>query len=109
EWGWGRRRGRGENNALAKPNIIVEEINHRILVFDPIGNQIDAEAAQRLGKVGRTDVGRHRSEPIEQERRWHLDETETTVVQLAGIDTKIGEVIHRKAEAALGERSETGV
>ena len=72
-------------------------------MLDPIGNQIDAEAAQGVGKFGWMDVGRSRPDPIEQERRRHLDEAEAALVQIARVNAKVGKIVHRKTETSFGE------
>ena len=51
--------------------------------LDAFGDQIDAEAAEQIGEIGRMDVGRGGADPIEQQRRRRLDEAEAALVQFA--------------------------
>ena len=97
---------RREQKALAETHIVVEQIDHRAFVLDPLGDQIDAETAEQIGKVGRMNVGRGGTRTVEQQRRRHLDEAEAALVQFARIDAQIGEIVHGEAEAALGERGQ---
>ena len=52
-----QRPGRGKQKSLAEPHVVVEQIDHGALAFDPFGDQVDAEAAEQIGKVGGMDVG----------------------------------------------------
>ena len=57
------RNGRGgaEQEALAEAHVVVEQIDHRALALDPLGDQVDAEAAEQVGKVRRVNVATPRS------------------------------------------------
>ncbi len=48
---------RRKQESLAEPHVVVEQIDHRAFALDPLGDQVDAEAAEQVGKVGRVDVG----------------------------------------------------
>ena len=49
--------GGGEQKALAEPYVVIEQIDHRALALDPLGDQIDAEAAEQIGQVGGVNIG----------------------------------------------------
>ena len=49
---------RREQEALAEPHVVIEQVDHRALALDPLGDQIDAEAAEQIGQIGGMDVGR---------------------------------------------------
>ena len=46
-----------EQEALAETHVVVEQVDHRALALDPLGDQIDAEAAEQVGQVGGVNVG----------------------------------------------------
>ena len=60
---------RREQDALAEAHIVVEQIDDRAFVFDTVGDQIDAEAAEQIGEIGRMNVGRDQADAIEQQGR----------------------------------------
>ena len=77
---------RGKQEALPKPHVIVEQIDHRALALDLFGDQVDAEAAEQIGKVGGMDVGGRALPGIEQQRRRHLDEADAAVGEFPRLD-----------------------
>ena len=101
-----QRPGRRKQESLAEPHVVVEQIDHRALALDPLGDQVDAEAAEQVGKVGGVDVGRRGLPLIEQQRRRHLDEADAAVGEFARLDPQVGDVIDREAEAALRQGRE---
>ena len=44
---------RREQEALAEAHVVVEQIDHRALALDALGDQVDAGARQQIGEVGR--------------------------------------------------------
>ena len=47
---------RREQEALAEAHIVIEQIDHRALALDPLGDQVDAGARQQIGEIRRVDV-----------------------------------------------------
>ena len=47
---------RREQEALAEAHVVVEQIDHHALALDPLGDQVDAEAAEQVGEIGGMDV-----------------------------------------------------
>ena len=48
---------RREQKALAEADVIIEQVDHRALALDLLGDQVDAEAAEQVGEVGGMDIG----------------------------------------------------
>ncbi len=92
---------RRKQKSLSEPHVIVEQIDHGALALDPFGDQVDAEAAEQIRKVGGVNVGGRGLPLIEQQGRGHLDEADAAVGQFAWLDPQIGDVIDREAIAAL--------
>src|SRR5580700_7664680 len=42
-----------EQKALAEAHVVIEEIDHRAFSLDVLGDEIDAEAAEEVGEIGR--------------------------------------------------------
>src|SRR5580692_1021587 len=97
---------RREQHALAETDIKVEQIDNGAFAFDMVGDQIDAEAAEEVGEIGRVNIGRYQPDAIEQQGRRRLDETEAALIELARLDPQIGEIVDREAIAAFGKRGE---
>ena len=97
------RSGRGarEQESLAETHVVIEQVDHRAFAFDPLGDQVDAEAAEQIRQVGGLDVGRRRLFLIEQQRGRNLDVADAAIGQFARVDPQIGDVVDREAEAAL--------
>ena len=49
-------RGGGKQKALAEANVVIEQIDDERLTLDTLGDQIDAEAAEQVGEIGRMEL-----------------------------------------------------
>jgi hypothetical protein len=84
---------RREQEALAVAHVCIEQIDHAPLVLDLVGNQIDAEAAEHIGKVCGADfpsaIPNHGKDcPIEQQIGANLYEPEAATDELARFDAR---------------------
>ena len=100
---------RREQEALAEAHVVVEQVDHGALALDPLGDQVDAEAAEQVGEIRRMDVALRRRGAVEQQRGRHLDEAEAALGELARLHAQVGHVVHREAEAEIGERGDAGL
>jgi EAL domain-containing protein (putative c-di-GMP-specific phosphodiesterase class I) len=92
---------RREQEALPEADIIFEQVNHHIFVFDALGDEVDAGTRQQIREIFRMDVALRGRCFVEQELRRHFEETEPAVRQFLRLHAQIGHVVHREAEAAL--------
>ena len=100
---------RREQEALAEAHVVVEQIDHHVLAFDALGDQVDAGARQQIGEVVGMDVALRAGGLVEQQLGRHLQEAERAVGQLLRLHAQVGDVIHGEAEAALGQRRQAFV
>ncbi len=92
---------RGKQEALPEPDVIVQQIDHGALALDPLGNQVDTEAAEQVGKIRGMDIGGRVLLGIEQQRRRYLDEANATVREFPRFDPQIRDMVDREAITAL--------
>src|SRR5690242_9735841 len=100
-----QRSRRREQKTLAEADVVIEQIDHRALALDLLGDQVDAEAAEQVGKIGWMNVG-GRLLGIEQQRGRHLDEAHAAVGKLARFEAQIGDMVDRETIVALRKRRE---
>ena len=79
---------RREQEALSEAHVIVEEIDDHALALDLLRDQVDTEAAQKIGQIGGMDVGGC-IVGLEQQAAGHLDVAEAAVRELARLDAQV--------------------
>src|SRR6516165_7063505 len=85
---------RGEQEALAEADIIVEQVDHRAFALDTLGNQVDAEAAEQIGEGSGMNVRGRALFRIEQERRRYLYVADAAIGQFPRLDPQIRDMVH---------------
>src|SRR5580704_1530811 len=68
--------GRGEQDALPEADVVIEQVDDRAIVLDLRGDQVDAEAPEQIGEVGRVNIGGRGTLAAEQQLGRRLDEAE---------------------------------
>src|SRR5207302_1144748 len=95
---------RREQESLAEFHVEIEQIDHRALAFDLLGDEADAETAEQVGEVARVDIGG--SAPVEDEACRQLEETKAAARQLARLKPQVRDIVHREAITKLVEGRE---
>src|SRR5262245_26546069 len=97
------RPGWREKESLSETYVIVEKVDDCRLSFDLFGDEIDARTREQIGKVLGIDIGVRGGSLVKEQSCRHFQETKRPVCQFIGFDVQVGDMIHRKTEAALGQ------
>src|SRR3569833_2831097 len=88
-----QRARRRKQEALAVAYVVVQQVNHRALALDPLGDEVDAETTEQVGEVGWVDVRGRALLGIEQPRRRSHEETHTAVGEVTGLEAQIPDMV----------------
>src|SRR5215510_881211 len=97
------RSGWREKEPLSETDVIVEKVDDCRLSFDPFGDEIDAGTREQVGKILGVDIAVRGHSLVKEQSCRHFQETKRAVCQLIGFHVQVGDMIHRKTEAALGQ------
>src|SRR4029450_13127913 len=92
-----------EKETLSETNVIFEKVDDCRLSFDPFGDEIDAGTREQVGKILGVDIGVRSSSLVKEQSCRHFQEPKRPFCQLTGFHVQVGDMIHRKTEAALGQ------
>ena len=99
-----QRPGRCKQESLSEPDVEIQQVDHRAFALDPLRDQVDAVAAEQVGKVGRMDIRRCAAALVEQQCGRHLDVADAAVGEVARLDPQVGDMVDREPETALRQR-----
>src|SRR5262245_31191922 len=97
------RSGWREQEALSETNVVIEKVDDRRLSFDPFGDEIDAGAREQVGKILGVDIGVRGGSLVKKQSCRHFQKTKRPVCERIGFHVQVGDMIHRKPEATLGQ------
>ena len=103
------RTGRGGENRKPWPNRTSQSSRSTTdaLALDLLGDQVDAEAAEQIGEIGRMDIGGRGAGAVEQQARRHLDEAEAARRELARLEPQVAADC-RARSGSRGRRARPG-
>ena len=85
-----------EQIALAEIEIVVEEIENIALCLDAFGDQVEAEACEKIFEIGRMNGGGVVVGIAKQQLSRDLNVTNAVVARLRDVDVEIGHLVHRE-------------
>ena len=105
------RTGRGGENRKPWPKRTSQSSRSTTdaLALDLLGDQVDAEAAEQVGEIGRMDIGVAAPARLSRRLAGTLTKRKPRVASSRGSSRRSCTIVEREAEAALGERGQAFV